>query len=194
MAFRQISLVLLAKTGRKRTQVHLFWGQPPTISAARTSIARCCFDNIRHADASGRKNSSYWSIRISGMPNGDVGPLDWHSRPFERRQNLLMNPVRPPHALDHGKQPDVIDNRLAAASIQPRIAPAPHHERAAKRELARATAAGVGLPVADGQNVAKPTVGPAKSVKLSTAGRPRSMLVVWKRPSNDPGGATCASA
>ena len=66
---------------------------------------------------------------VSRMPHGDICPFDRHPCPFQRRQNLLMNPIRPPHAFDQRKQSDVINDRVAPLPVRPWIARTPHDER-----------------------------------------------------------------
>ncbi len=56
-------------------------------------------------------------VDIAGMPDQNVGPLDRDARSFERGQDLFVHAVGPAHTFAHGKQPNVIDHRIAAGAV-----------------------------------------------------------------------------
>ena len=68
-------------------------------------------------------------IGVAGVPDRDLGPPHRNVRPPQRRQDLLVHRIRPPHALAHRKQPDMVHHRLPTIAVRPRIARAADYIR-----------------------------------------------------------------
>ena len=58
----------------------------------------------------------------------DVDPFDGHSRSAQCRQNLLVDLVCPAHSVEPWKQPDMIDDGMAAFAVRARVAGAAENE------------------------------------------------------------------
>ena len=72
-------------------------------------------------------------VDIARVPHDQVGPADRDPGPPQRRQDLLVDAVGPANILAERKQPDVIDDRLAAAAVGAGVARAAHHVRGGSR-------------------------------------------------------------
>ena len=90
----------------------------------------------RSASSASRILLSRWSFRsrsarvgIASVPDCDIGPPHWHVRPPQCRQDLLVHRIAPAHVLAHREKPDMIEHRLSAIPVRPRITRAPHHIR-----------------------------------------------------------------
>ena len=68
-------------------------------------------------------------VDIACVPDGQIGPFDRYIRPPQRRQNLFVNAISPANSLAEWKQPDMVDDRVAACSVGAGIARTAHDVR-----------------------------------------------------------------
>src|SRR5208283_5699356 len=66
-------------------------------------------------------------VGVAGVPDRDLGLPHRHIHPSQRRQDLLVHRIRPAHVLPYRKQSNMVDHRLPAIAVRPRIARAADH-------------------------------------------------------------------
>ena len=75
-------------------------------------------------------------VRVAGVANVDIGPADRDPGDVQGRQDLFVDAVFPTDVVADGKQPDVVDDGIAAGPIGLGVTRAAHHEPG-RRQFAR---------------------------------------------------------